>query len=111
METRKMAILNLTQCLKNNNKFRKTDVIIKFRINAYNSAAKQRYCTRILTRKINNFRNAYYQIKHLPYQQARKHKSKATLFEEKITKFMFINRLKEVHTVFKLNGIEGHNKK
>jgi len=47
----------------------------------------------MLKRKLDNYKKSYEQWKALPYQQAKKRKAIATLFESKLTKLK-LDRLK-----------------
>ena len=93
---KKQTILRLIQLILGDNKAKCHESVIKFKLIASSMDTKKRFFSRMLSRKANTFRQAYEQLKSLPYQQAKKLKSKATLFEANLNNIL-LGRLKAVH--------------
>lgn len=90
-------MLKLAQIITEEKVCQKKEAIKKFRVLSTVAATKKGFCDRILLQKVNNYRSAYIQWKNLPYQQGKKHKTKAVEFERVLLKIMS-SRLKEVNS-------------
>ena len=90
-------LLQLNRLINANKEHKSKDIIEKFKLNVKVKLIKKALCLKMITAKSTRFYNSFNIWKGIPYQQARKLKSKATKFERGIFNVLF-NHLKFAHS-------------